>query len=108
MMHGRGESDEAIVAVKPANEAERSAAEPVEPRAEAKGNASQHSTCQTQRWASVSQALERIRQSRKRTAVRRHPRGGSRMRESRTYGSVRGALSNERSYRDRQPRSHHS
>ena len=62
MMHGRGKSDEAIVAVKPANEAERSAAELVEPRAEAKGNASQHSTCQTQRWASVSQALERIRQ----------------------------------------------
>src|SRR5580693_3836492 len=26
--------------------------------------------------------------------------GGSRMRESRTYGSVRGALSNERPYRD--------
>ena len=25
------------------------------------------------------------------------------MRESRTYGSVRGALSNERPYRDRQP-----
>src|SRR6202163_294360 len=62
MMHGRGKSDEAIVAVKPANEAERSAAELVEPRAEAEGNAGQHSTCQTQRWASVSQALERIRQ----------------------------------------------
>ena len=62
MMHGRGKSDEAIVAVKPANKAERSAAESVEPRAEAEGNASQHSTCQTQRWASVSQALERIRQ----------------------------------------------
>src|SRR3977135_1539611 len=28
-------------------------------------------------------------------------RGGSRMRESRTYGSVGGALSNERPYRDR-------
>ncbi|HKI13724.1 MAG TPA: hypothetical protein VKA12_01695, partial [Roseiarcus sp.] len=27
-------------------------------------------------------------------------RGGSRMRESRPYGSVRGALSNERPYRD--------
>jgi RNA-directed DNA polymerase len=37
MMHGRGKSDEAIVAVKPANKAERSAAEPVEPRAETKG-----------------------------------------------------------------------
>src|SRR5260370_9333379 len=61
MMHGRGKSGEAIVAMKPANKAERSAAELGEPRAEAEGNASQHSTCQTQRWASVSQALERIR-----------------------------------------------
>jgi group II intron reverse transcriptase/maturase len=47
--------------MKPANKAEQSAAELVEPRAEAGGNASQHNTCQTQRWASVSQALERIR-----------------------------------------------
>ena len=39
MMHGRGKSDFAIVAVKPANKAERSAAELVEPRAETKGNA---------------------------------------------------------------------
>ena len=62
MMHGRGKSGEAIVAMKPANKAEQSAAELAEPRAEAEGNASQHSTCQTQRWASVSQALERIRQ----------------------------------------------
>ncbi len=44
MMHGRGKSDAAIVAEKPTNKAERSAAEPVEPRAEAKGNASQQST----------------------------------------------------------------
>jgi group II intron reverse transcriptase/maturase len=48
--------------MKPANKAERSAAEPAEPRAEAEGNAGQHSTHQTQGWASVSQALERIRQ----------------------------------------------
>src|SRR5438045_5564136 len=34
-------------------------------------------------------------------------RGGSRMRESRTYGSVRGALSNERPYRDRRKCSSH-
>jgi hypothetical protein len=39
MMHGRGKSDSAIVAAKLANNAERSAAEPVEPRAETKGNA---------------------------------------------------------------------
>ena len=62
MMHGRGKSDEAIVAVKPANKAERSAAELVERRAEAKGNASQQSTCRAQNRGSVSQALARIRQ----------------------------------------------
>ena len=62
MMHGHGESDSAIVATKPTNKAERSAAEPVEPRAETKGNASQQSTGRTQSRGTVSQALERIRQ----------------------------------------------
>ena len=62
MMHGRGESDSATVAGKPTNKAERSAAEPVEPRAEAKGNANQQSTHRAQSRARVSQALERIRQ----------------------------------------------
>ena len=63
MMHGRGKSDEAIVAVKPANKAERSAAEPVEPRAEAKGNAGQHGTNRAQSREDVSQGLERIRKA---------------------------------------------
>ena len=63
MMHGRGKSDSAIVAVKPTNKAERSAAEPVEQRAETKGNANQQSACRTQSRISVSQALERIRQA---------------------------------------------
>ena len=71
MMHGRGKSDSAIVAVKPANKAaapaaeqsavEATAAEPGEPRAGTKGNANQQSTCRAQSRASVSQALERIR-----------------------------------------------
>jgi RNA-directed DNA polymerase len=61
MMHAGEKSDEAIVAGKPANKAERSAAEPAEPRAEAEGNASQHSTRRTQCRGSVTQALERIR-----------------------------------------------
>ena len=61
MMHGHEKSDPAIVAVKPANKAERSAAEPVERRAGTKGNADQQSTCRTQSRESVSQALERIR-----------------------------------------------
>jgi RNA-directed DNA polymerase len=71
MMYGGGKSDFAIVAVKPANKAEPSAAErsaaeptaaePVEPRAETKGNAGQQSTCRAQSRISVPQALERIR-----------------------------------------------
>ena len=61
MMHGLEKSDLAIVAVKPANKAERSAAELVERRAGTKGNAGQQSTHRTQSRASVSQALERIR-----------------------------------------------
>jgi RNA-directed DNA polymerase len=65
MMHERGKSDSAIVASKPANKAERSAAEPVERRAGTKGNASQQSTGRTQRREAVSQALARIRQAAK-------------------------------------------
>ena len=61
MMHGRGKSDSAIVAVKPTNKAEPSAAEPVEPRAETKGNAGQQSTHRAQSRTRVSQALDRIR-----------------------------------------------
>jgi RNA-directed DNA polymerase len=48
MMHGRGTSDSATVAVKPTNKAEQSAAEPVEPRAGTEGNAGQQSTCRPQ------------------------------------------------------------
>jgi retron-type reverse transcriptase len=71
MTHGHEKSDSAIVAVKPTNKVERSAAEqsaaeptatePVERRAETKGNAGQQSTRRAQSRASVSQALERIR-----------------------------------------------
>src|SRR5439155_26860475 len=78
MMHGREKSDSAIVAGKPTNKAGQPAAEPVEPRAEAEGNASQQSTRRTQSRVSVSHALERIRQNRneKRFAVT-HPRWGA-------------------------------
>ncbi len=71
MMHGRGKSDAAIVAEKPANNVERSAAEPVEPRAATKGNAGQQSTGRVQNRGTVTQALERIRQAAK-PALRRH------------------------------------
>ena len=61
-MYGREKSDPAIVAVKPTNNARRLAAELVEPRAGAEGNASQQSTRRAQDRESVSQALERVRQ----------------------------------------------
>ena len=60
-MHGSEESDSVVVAVKPTNKAERSAAEPVEPRTGTKGNAGQQSTCRAQDRESVSQALDRVR-----------------------------------------------
>ena len=57
MTHERRKSDSVIVAVKPANKADKlaveqsaakaAAAEPVEPRAETKENAEQQSTCRT-------------------------------------------------------------
>src|SRR5437763_11526998 len=62
MMHGHEKSDLAIVALKPANKAEQSAAESVERRAGTKGNADRQSTHWTQSRASVSQELEGIRQ----------------------------------------------
>ena len=63
MMHGHEKSDPAIVAGKPANKAELSAAEPVEPRAGTKGNAGQQSTRRTQGRARVTQALARVRKA---------------------------------------------
>ena len=63
MMHGYEKSDPAIVAMKPTNKAGRLAAEPVERRAGAKGNADQQSTRRAQDRESVSQALDRIRQA---------------------------------------------
>src|SRR5438105_1852647 len=67
MMNGGGKSDIAIVAVKPANKAERSAAELGEPRAMAEGNGepAKHVPGAAS-GLSVSQALERIRQAARR------------------------------------------
>lgn len=63
MTNGCGKSDAAVVAVKPANKAERSAAEPGEQRAATEGNAGQQSTSRTPSRTSVTQALERIRRT---------------------------------------------
>jgi RNA-directed DNA polymerase len=61
VMHEPEKSDTVVVAVKPTNNAERSAAELVEPRTGTKGNANQQSTRRAQDRESVSQALERVR-----------------------------------------------
>jgi len=62
-MHDCEKSDSAIVAAKPTNKAGASAAESVEPRAGAKGNASQQSTHRAQDRARVTQALDRVRRA---------------------------------------------
>src|SRR5271166_1326797 len=77
MTNGREKSDSAIVAGKPTNKAEPSAAEPAEPRAGAEGNAGQQSTRRAQDRGSVSPALERIRR-----VSPSDTQGGSRMPES--------------------------
>src|SRR5215469_18591318 len=66
-MHDSEKSDSAIVAVKPPNKAGLPAAEAVERRAGAKGNADQQSTHRTQSRKRVTQALSRVRQARRQT-----------------------------------------
>ncbi len=63
MMNGRENSDSAIVAKKPANNAGEPAAEWVERRAGTKGNTGQSNTCRAQNRESVPQGLERVRQA---------------------------------------------
>jgi len=63
LMHEPEKSDSVVVAGKPTNKAERSAAEPVEPRTGTKGNADQQSTRRAQDRESVTQALDRVQQA---------------------------------------------
>ena len=65
MMHEREKSDPAIVAGKLANKAGEPAAEQVEPRAGAKGNAEQPDTLRALGRERVAQGLDRIRQAAK-------------------------------------------
>jgi hypothetical protein len=100
MMYDREKSDPAIVAVKLTNKAGQPAAELVEPRAGAEGNVNQQSTGRAQYRKTVSQALKRIRPMREYREAPSRTRGGSRMPELGTYGSVRGARGNSRPYRE--------
>jgi len=72
-------------------------AEAVEGRGVAKGNVGQMPTHQTQSRRRMSMGLEGVRE-----AIRGMTRGRSRMRQFRSYGSVRGADGNLRPYRDPQ------
>src|ERR1700729_343722 len=62
MMHDREKSGPSIVAAKRTNNAERSAAEFVEPREGAEGNAFEPSTLRTPSREGVTAGLERVRQ----------------------------------------------
>ena len=63
MTNGPEKSGPAIVAVKPTNKAGRPAAEPVEPRAGAEGNAEQGGTLRTPGRAGASHGLDRVRKA---------------------------------------------
>lgn len=63
MMNRQEKSDPATVAVKPTNKAERSAAEPGEPRTGTEGNAEQTGTLRTPSRAGASNGLDRVRQT---------------------------------------------
>ena len=95
MTHGPEKSDPVIVAGKPTNKAERSAAELAEPRTGTKGNADRQST----HWTLEPGA--RVTGAGTHTAggCRHTPEVGAACGESRTCGSVRGGASNSRPYR---------
>ena len=97
MMYGDEKSDPFIVAGKPANGDGRPEPERVERRGGAEENTGQTSTRRTPSRASVSPGLDRVRTA----ASPSNIQGGSRMRECRTSGSVRGVPSNGRPYRNR-------
>jgi hypothetical protein len=98
--HALEESDRAIVSMNQTNKEERSSAEPGEKRARAKENIVSFHTRPTQ--------CGEIECTRDGAVYEEQPsssliQGGSRMRESRSYGSVRGAISDGRPYRNTLP-----
>jgi group II intron reverse transcriptase/maturase len=64
-MNEHGQSDDKVVPKKPANKAEKSAAERVEGSASTEGNEKQGNTRQTQDWESVNNKLQLIREKAK-------------------------------------------
>ena len=102
-MHSSGESDGAVVPMKPSNKATGQApgaAERVEGRAPTKENVQQARAVPAQHGAAASQGLKGVRTVAKSSALPLPIQGKSRMRQSRSYGSVRGVRGNSHPYRD--------
>src|SRR5260221_12169721 len=102
-MHSSGESDGAVVPMKPSNKATGQApgaAERVEGRAPTKENVQQARAVPAQHGAAASQGLKGVRKVAKSSALPLPIQGKSRMRQSRSYGSVRGVRGNSHPYRD--------
>ena len=105
-MHGREKSDRCVVPMKPANKAERSAAEWVEGRHLVEGSIGPgtHAPDTGPGWRVATTGTISVRNCmgcpnpERRSGI---TRDRSPVRESRTPGSVRGARSNARPYRDR-------
>jgi hypothetical protein len=104
-MHACGKSDGLIVPAKPSNKGMRPA-EVVEGRGPAKGNMRFRTTGRTQCRVRVLFSDPGVREAAS-AASPPLTRGGSRMREIRSYGSVRGAGGNPSPYREGWLRSSH-
>jgi hypothetical protein len=104
-MHGHEKSDRCVVPMKPANKAERSAAEWVEGRHLVEGRIGLgiHAPGTGPGWRVTITSTVLLRNCMGCPSPERHSgftRDRSPVRESRTPGSVRGARSNARPYRD--------
>ena len=95
-MHAPEESDRGVVPKSRPNNAAQAKAEGEEGRPRIKENASPTHTSPAQNGERVSQGLAGVRQA----ALTPRIQDKSRMREIRSYGSVRGALGNQSPYRD--------
>ena len=96
-MHAPEESDRGVVPKRRSNNLVPTGAESEEGRPRIKENAGPINTPPTQCGIRVSQGLAGVRQA----ALTPNIQDKSRMREIRSYGSVRGALGNQSPYRDR-------
>ena len=95
-MHAPEESDRGVVPMRRSNNLVPTGAESEEGRPRIKENASPTYTSPAQNGERVSQGLAGVRQA----ALTPYIQDKSRMREIRSYGSVRGALGNQSPYRD--------